>query len=156
MMQPILFFAVMTLVTGVIYPLAVTAVVQVAFPKQSHGSLILKDGLVIGSELIAQRFEDPKYFWPRPSASDYNAVPSAASNLAPTNPKFPKDPALTTSASGLDPHITLDMARAQIPRIAEARKIEPEKLEALLAQSKKPYVNVLMMNLQIADLALNP
>lgn len=141
----------MALVTGVIYPLAVTAVVQVAFPKQSNGSLILRDGQVIGSELIAQKFEDPKYFWPRPSASDYSAVPSAARNLGPTNPKFPKDSAQTTSASGLDPHITLDMARAQISRIAKARKIEPEKLEALLTQSKKPYVNVLMMNLELGN-----
>jgi K+-transporting ATPase ATPase C chain len=151
-MQPILFFVVATLVTGVIYPLAVTAVVQVAFPKQSNGSLILKDSHVIGSELIAQNFENPKYFWPRPSASNYNAVPSAASNLGPTNPSFPKNPIRTTSASGLDPHITLDMARTQITRISKARKIKPEKIEALLAQSKEPYVNVLMMNLKLDSL----
>ena len=139
----------MTLITGVVYPLAVTAVVQLAFPKQSKGSLITQNNQIIGSELIAQPFHDPKYFWPRPSASNYNAVPSGASNLGPTNPKFPKDPNQTTSASGLDPDITLEMARFQIPRIAEARKIKPEQLEDLLAQSKRPYLNVLLANLEL-------
>lgn len=148
-MQPILFFVVMTLVTGVIYPLAVTAVVKVAFPKQSGGSLITQNNQIIGSELIAQPFKDPKNFWPRPSASNYNAVPSGASNLGPTNPKFPKILGQTTSGSGLDPHITLPMAREQIPRIARARNLKPEQLEALLMQSKKPYINVLLTNLQL-------
>ena len=151
-MQPILFFVVMTLVTGLLYPLAVTAVVQVAFPKQSNGSLIYKDGQVIGSELIAQPFNDPKYFWPRPSASLYGAVPSGASNLGPTNPKFPKNPNETTSASGLDPHITLAMARGQIPRIAQARNMKPEQVEALLQESKRPYINVLLTNLKLDSL----
>lgn len=148
-MQPILFFAAMTLLTGLIYPLAVTAIVQVAFPKQSNGSLITRNGDIIGSELIAQSFRDPKYFWPRPSASNYNAVPSSASNLAPTNPKFPKVPIQTTSASGLDPHITIAMAKEQIPRIAEARKINPEQIETLLAQSNTDYLNVLLANLEL-------
>src|SRR3989338_276842 len=148
-MQPILFFVAMTLLTGLIYPLAVTAVVQVAFPKQSNGSLITQNTQIIGSELIAQPFKNPKYFWPRPSASNYNAVPSGASNLAPTNPKFPKDPSQTSSASGIDPHITIAMAKEQLPRIAEARKKEISQLEALLAESKKPYLNVLLANLEL-------
>lgn len=148
-MQPILFFVVMTLLTGLIYPLAVTIVVQIAFQKQSKGSLITRHGQIIGSELIAQSFKDPKYFWPRPSASNYHAIPSAASNLAPTDPKFPKDPSQTMSASGLDPHITIAMAKEQVSRIAAARKIKPEKIETLLAQSKKPYINVLLTNLKL-------
>ena len=139
----------MTLITGLVYPLAVTAVVQLAFPKQSNGSLITHNNRVIGSELIAQPFKNPKYFWPRPSASNYNAVPSGASNLGPTHPKFPKNPSQTSSASGLDPHITLKMAREQIPRIAKARKIKPEQLKAILAQSHEPYMNVLLTNLEL-------
>lgn len=148
-MQPILFFTVMTLITGLAYPLAITAVVQLIFPEQSNGSLITVNHQVIGSALIAQPFKSPKYFWPRPSACDYNAVPSGASNLGPSNPKFPQDPSQTTSASGLDPDITLEMARSQIPRIAHARKIKPEQIESLLMRSSKPYVNVLLINLEL-------
>lgn|SRR3989338_8366861 len=148
-MQPIVFFVVMTLITGLVYPLAVTAIVQLAFPKQSNGSLITHDGQIIGSELIAQPFKNPKYFWPRPSASHYEAVPSAASNLGPSHPLFPKNLIQTTSASGLDPHITLEMAEKQIPRIAKARKIKPKQFQAILAQSKKPYINVLLTNLEL-------
>ena len=151
-MQPILFFVVMTLVTGVLYPLAVTAVVKVVFPKQSSGSLVVQNNQVIGSELIAQPFKDPKYFWPRPSASNYNAVPSGASNLGPMNPKFPKNMNQTTSASGLDPHITLPMAREQIPRIAKARHIKPELLENLISKPDKPYINVLLANLKLNEI----
>ena len=126
-----------------------TGIVQVAFPKQSNGSLVTQNNKIIGSELIGQHFKNPQYFWSRPSASNYNAVPSGASNLAPTNPKFPQKASETSSASGLDPHITLEMAREQIPRIAHARKIPLEKLDAMLDASKKPYINVLLANLEL-------
>lgn len=155
-MQPIMFFAVMTLITGLAYPLAVTAVVQLAFPKQSNGSLVVKNGQILGSELIAQPFKDPKYFWPRPSASNYNAVPSGASNLGPTNPKFPKNPDQATSASGLDPDITINMALAQVKRISKVRKIKPEQLQAILAKSKEPFINVLLTNLELDNLVTSP
>lgn len=148
-MQPILFFAAMALLTGLVYPLAVTAVVQIAFPNQSNGSLISNHQTLVGSKLIAQATHDPKYFYPRPSASDYNAVPSSASNLAPTDPLFPKDPLATKSASGLDPDISLIMARAQIPRIAAARNIPEAKLEAMIEQSSSGTINVLMANLEL-------
>ncbi len=151
-MGPVLFFLGIALVTGVIYPLAMTGISKVVFPYRANGSLVVKDDRVIGSELIAQSFKDPKYFWPRPSAGNYNAVPSGASNLPPWNPKFPKKQADTTSASGLDPHLPLELAREQIVRVANARRVPAEKIEALLMVNKKPYVNVLMTNLELDTL----
>jgi K+-transporting ATPase ATPase C chain len=148
-----------TLVTGVIYPIAITAVAQVAFKRQAEGSLIERDGRVVGSELLAQQFQGPTYFWPRPSANSYGSGPagmnaSSGSNLGPTsaqlqtnvrnNAKALRDahklaadapvPAdlVYASASGLDPHITPESARFQIARVAAARGIGEDKVRALV------------------------
>ncbi|NTU47564.1 MAG: potassium-transporting ATPase subunit KdpC, partial [Syntrophobacteraceae bacterium] len=129
-----------TLLTGLVYPLAVTGMAQLIFPYQANGSLMQRDGKVIGSELIGQSFTDAKYFWGRPSATApfaYNAAASSGSNLGPTNPALidavrarvkalraadPQNPApvpvdlVTASASGLDPHISVAAALYQLPR----------------------------------------
>jgi K+-transporting ATPase ATPase C chain len=148
----------LTLVTGVAYPLVVTGIAQVIFPYQANGSLIVKDGKVVGSALIGQLFDDPKYFWGRPSATSpygYNAGASSGSNLSPTNPALisavqgrvdalraadPDNKApvpvdlVTASGSGLDPHISPAAALYQVPRVARARKLTPEAVRALLDQ----------------------
>jgi potassium-transporting ATPase KdpC subunit len=139
----------LTVVTGVIYPVVVTVIAQVVFPHQANGSLIVKDGKVVGSTLIGQPFDDPKYFWGRPSATSpfpYNAASSSGSNLSPTNPALVKsvqervdalraaDPGntapvpvdlVTASGSGLDPHISPAAALYQVNRVAKARKLDP-------------------------------
>ncbi len=146
----------LTLITGVAYPLLVTGVAQAVFPFQANGSLIVKDGKVVGSALIGQRFDDPRYFWGRPSATSpfpYNAAASSGSNLSPTNPALiatvqgrvdalrAADPGntvpvpvdlVTASASGLDPHISPAAALYQVARVARARKLEPEAVRALV------------------------
>lgn len=151
-------FLVLTVLTGLLYPLAVTAVAQVAFPSQANGSLIVKDGKVVGSTLIGQPFDDPKYFWGRLSATapyPYNAAASSGSNLGPTNKALtdevqaridalhaadPGNPApipvdlVTSSGSGLDPNISPAAAEYQVNRIAKARGIDAAKVEALVAQ----------------------
>jgi K+-transporting ATPase ATPase C chain len=135
----------LTLITGILYPLAVTGMAQVLFPRQANGSLIDRDGKILGSELIGQSFDDPKYFWGRPSATagfPYNAAASSGSNLGPSNPALKDvveariaalraaDPGntqpipvdlVTASASGLDPHISLAAALYQVPRVARLR-----------------------------------
>ena len=140
---------VLTVVTGVIYPVIVTVIAQAVFPHQANGSLIVRDGKVVGSTLIGQPFDDPKYFWGRPSATSpfpYNAASSSGSNLSPTNPALVKsvqervdalraaDPGntlpvpvdlVTASGSGLDPHISPAAALYQVNRVAKARKLEP-------------------------------
>lgn len=159
----------LTLLTGVIYPLAMTGVAQFLFPKQANGSRVIEQGKLIGSDLIAQKFENPKYFWPRPSAADYATIPSGASNKGPTaadlkksiderREKFGTDAPvdlLTASGSGLDPHISPEAARAQIPRIGAARNMSVPKLSALIDQTMEPpqlgflgepRVNVLRLN----------
>jgi len=153
-----------TILLGIIYPLVMTVIAQLAFPHQANGSLI-KDaqGNVIGSELIAQQFTGTKYFWPRPSAAAnapqiaaYGTIPSAGSNLGPTSAtlqanvqanakalrdahKLPADAPVPsdlvfTSASGVDPHITPEAARFQIGRVAEARGLKKEDVSALVDQ----------------------
>ena len=152
----------MTIVTaviaGIIYPLAMTGIAQVVFPGKADGSLVKKNGVVIGSSLIAQNFTAAKYFWPRPSAAGngYNAMDSSASNLGPTNKNLADrvqtavkadiaaDPGLTfgqvpidmvtTSGSGLDPDITVANARAQAPRVAAARGMSVSAVLALIAK----------------------
>jgi len=148
----------LTVITGVIYPLAVTLIARVMFPRQANGSLIVINGNVIGSELIGQPFDDPKYFWGRPSATEpwsYNAAASAGSNLGPTNPVlvqlvqarvealYNADPMnslpipvdlVTASASGLDPHISLAGALYQVPRVADARGLREDQVTALVWQ----------------------
>jgi K+-transporting ATPase ATPase C chain len=146
----------LTLVTGVAYPLLVTGIAQAVFPAQAQGSLIVKDGHVVGSRLIGQPFDDPKYFWSRPSATSPfadNAGSSSGSNLSPTNPDLIKavqgrvdalraaDPGntapvpvdlVTASGSGLDPHISPAAAFYQAPRVARTRKLPPERVRELV------------------------
>jgi len=146
----------LTLVTGVAYPLLVTGIAQVVFPSQAQGSLIVMDGKVVGSRLIGQPFDDPKYFWSRPSATSPfadNAGSSSGSNLSPTNPDLIKavqgrvdalraaDPGNTTpvpvdlvtaSGSGLDPHISPAAALYQVSRVARVRKVDPAAVRQLV------------------------
>jgi K+-transporting ATPase ATPase C chain len=176
-----------TLVTVVLlglgYPLFVTGVAAVFFPHKAAGSLILKDGQVIGSELLAQSFTSDRYFHPRPSAAGngYDATASGGSNLAQSskalvdriqgsidklsaeNPGHPVPiDMVTTSASGLDPDITPDAAYFQAPRVAKARGIEEDRIRKLIEQHitarqlgllGEPRVNVLALNLDLDKLA---
>ena len=153
----ILVFVVLTLITGVAYPLAVTLIAQTVFPHQANGSLILRDGKLVGSELLGQAFDDPKYFWGRPSATSAfadDASSSSGSNLGPTNPAqfdavraridalkkvqpesngpVPID-LVTASASGLDPEISPAAAEYQIARVAKARNLTQDKVRQLVA-----------------------
>jgi potassium-transporting ATPase KdpC subunit len=148
--------AALTILTGVIYPLVVTGIAQVVFPYQANGSLLVKNGKVVGSALIGQPFDDPRYFWGRPSATSpypYNAGASSGSNLSPTNPALIKTvqdrvdalraadadtrapvpvDLVTASASGLDPHISPAAALFQVNRVAKARKLEPAAVQSLV------------------------
>ena len=175
-------FVVLTLVTGVVYPLAVTGVAQAAFPHQAAGSLLVRDGKTVGSSLIGQNFSDPKFFWGRPSATSPmadNGQGSAGSNLGPLNPALTDavkgrvealraaDPGnraavpvdlVTTSASGLDPEISVAAARYQVPRIARVRGLAPEVVEGVVARHTQgrmfgllgePRVIVLEANLEL-------
>jgi K+-transporting ATPase ATPase C chain len=164
----------MTLITGVAYPLVVTGVAQVAFPDQANGSLVYDDHeKVRGSELIAQNFTGEEWFHPRPSAGAFATVASGASNLAPSNPalatRVADDAAkekvdnqgpvplnlLTTSASGLDPHLSPAAAQYQVARIAAARNLPAESVQKLVADNTQtsligpPVVNVLDLNLSL-------
>ncbi|MGA9347640.1 MAG: potassium-transporting ATPase subunit KdpC [Anaerolineae bacterium] len=150
--------ALFTLITGVLYPLAVTGLAQVFFPRQANGSLMVRNGQALGSELIGQPFDDPKYFGSRPSATlpfPYNAAASAGSNLGPLNANLVKavqaridalraaDPGntapipvdlVTASGSGLDPHISVAAALYQVPRVARARGLSEDQVRSLVMQ----------------------
>jgi K+-transporting ATPase ATPase C chain len=184
----------LTIITGLVYPLAVTGVAQLAFPKQANGSLILRNGAVVGSELIGQWFASDGYFHPRPSATaavdpndpmktvamPYNAAASGGSNLGPTSKvlaervqaeaasytgaadTIPAD-LVTTSGSGLDPHISPVAADLQVARVAQARGIAPERIRELVRETTEdrlfgvlgePRVNVLHLNLRLDGLSL--
>jgi K+-transporting ATPase ATPase C chain len=147
---------IMSALTGVIYPLLVTGVAKVAFSRAANGSLIVAEGKTLGSDLIGQPFDDPKYFWSRPSATSpqpYNAMASSGSNQGPRNPALADavkdrikalrdaDPAntaavpvdlITASGSGLDPHISVAAAEYQLSRIAKARGLAEEQVRGLL------------------------
>jgi K+-transporting ATPase ATPase C chain len=154
-----------TVLTGMLYPIAITAFAQMAFRHQANGSLVERDGKVVGSEFMAQQFQGPTYFWPRPSAAAYGTGPSglsagSGSNLGPTsaqlqtnvraNAKALRDahklaadapvPAdlVYASASGVDPHISPEAARFQISRVAAARNMEEGKLRALVERHVEP------------------
>lgn len=169
----------LTILTGLIYPLAITGVAQVLFPRQANGSLIVENGRIAGSALIGQPFDDPKYFWGRLSATSpfpYNAASSSGSNLAPTNQALidavkqrvaalrEADPGntapvpvdlVTSSGSGLDPHISVAAALYQAPRVARVRKLSVEAVQQLVRRHTQgrqfgilgePRVNVLQLN----------
>lgn len=156
--ESLLMLVVLTVVTGVIYPLIVTGIAQGVFPAQANGSLLERDGKAVGSALIGQPFSDGKYFWSRASATSpmpYNAGASSGSNQGPLNPALvdavkgrvealqkadPDNKAgvpvdlVTASASGLDPHITPAAAEYQVARVAKARGIDASKVRALVAE----------------------
>src|SRR5262245_57387961 len=185
----------LTLITGLAYPLAMTGIAQTLFPPQAQGSLIERNGTVIGSELIGQQFESDKYFHGRPSATTapdpndstktlpapYNAASSGGSNLGPSNkalinrvqgdvdklkqenPSIPVPTDLvTTSASGLDPHVSPEAVLFQIPRIAKARNLPEERIRQLVADHTEgrlfglvgePRVILLLLNIALDQLA---
>lgn len=177
-------FGILFILTGIIYPFIIMVIATTAFPEQAHGSLILNDnGTVIGSKLIGQNFSLPRYFQSRPSAtpgSAYNAGSSGGSNLGPTNPVLLEQVALriqvlqklgisqpipsdlvTTSASGLDPHISLEAALIQVPVVARERMIDEDIVKALVlsdvewstAPFTQPYVNVFSLNQALDQLS---
>jgi potassium-transporting ATPase KdpC subunit len=174
-LQSLRIYIVLTLLTGIVYPLAMTGVAQLLFPRQANGSRVIEQDKLVGSDLIAQKFEAPKYFWPRPSAADYATVPSGASNKGPTaadlkksiderrekfGPNAPID-LLTASGSGVDPHISPEAAQSQIPRIAKARNLPAEKISTLVDEAIEPpqfgflgeaRLNVLRFNLALDQL----
>lgn len=150
-----------TILTGIIYPVAVTGIAQVIFSHQANGSIITKNGIAVGSKLLGQQFDDPKYFWGRLSATGpypYNGAASSGSNLGPNNPnltaavearikalheaepgntaKIPVD-LVTASGSGLDPHISLAAAEYQIKRVAKAKGLDDARIRDIVANNTK-------------------
>jgi len=175
--------SIMTVIVGIIYPLLITGVSKVAFPRQAEGSLLYKNGVLIGSRLIGQNFTDPKYFWGRPSATTpqpYNGINSGGSNYGPLNPALidkvkanakalhDADPAntreipvelVTASTSGLDPEISPAAAYYQAERVARARRLPVTVVRALIAAHQRgPIVGVFgepLVNVLELNLALD-
>lgn len=177
-------FAVLTVLCGIAYPLLVTGIAQLAFPGKANGSLIVQDNKVVGSELIGQKFDSIIYFSSRPSATDYNALPSGGSNLGPTSSKLKQmvldrkaqfvefnqlsasenipSEMLLASASGLDPHISPNAALLQVGRIAKARQFSEEQKQQLVTvitdQTESPQFSFLgetRINVLVLNLALD-
>jgi K+-transporting ATPase ATPase C chain len=172
---------VLSIVTGMAYPLLVTGIARVTMPARAAGSAIERHGVVVGSRLVGQRFTRPGYFWGRPSATGfpYDGRPSSGSNLGPLNPAWLDSVAsrvaalraadstlvgpvpvdlVTASASGLDPHVSVAGALAQVPRVARARGVDPDSVRALVTRMTRPApplglgvatVNVLELNLAL-------
>lgn len=184
MLRPLLvLFTCLTLLTGVIYPLAVTGIGRVAFADQVSGSLVMRDGKTVGSSLIGQSFQEPKYFWGRISATapmPNNAAASSGSNWGPTNPALLEavraridalknaDPRntlaipvdlVTASGSGLDPHVSPAAALYQVARVAQARQLDPVKVrELVLAHVDAPQWRIFgepRVNILLLNLALD-
>jgi K+-transporting ATPase ATPase C chain len=178
----ILIFAVFSIILGIIYPVVITGISQLAFPHQANGNLITENGNVIGSELIGQNFSSPGYFHGRPSAINYDPITSGGSNLGPTNQELmdridkriqkikleeslpsnfivPNDMVLS-SGSGLEGYIYVDSARLQVPRIAKARELSETEVEKVIDNNIEspwlgtgsPMVNVLKLNLDLDNL----
>ena len=181
----VVLFVILSAITGLVYPLLVTGIGRVAFPGQAAGSLVERDGKIVGSALLGQPFSDPGHFWSRPSATSpmpYNAAASSGSNLGPLNPALvdavrdrvaalrAADPSnaarvpvdlVTTSASGLDPDISLASALYQAARVARSRGMTENQVNALIATQGvvpiagflgEPRVNVLRLNLALDNL----
>jgi K+-transporting ATPase ATPase C chain len=182
LLPALLVFVTFTILVGLVYPLAITGVAQLGFSSKANGSLVKRDGIVVGSSLIGQSFTAPKYFHPRPSAAGdgYDGTSSSASNLGPSNPALIRDvaarivayrhenglaagalvpvEAVTSSGSGLDPHISPADARIQAARVARSRNLPLENVLALVKQHTdgrtlgflgEPGVNVLELNLAL-------
>ena len=178
----VLIFVILTVITGVIYPLFVTGIAQVFFPKRANGSLIYRNGRPVGSSLVGQNFDAPNYFWGRISATSPfpgNAASSSGSNMGPSNPALLEmvkarvkalklaDPGnvspipvdlVTSSASGLDPHISLAAAYYQIPRVARLRRLSAATIKSVVDEHTsgrflgllgEPVVKVLELNLAL-------
>jgi K+-transporting ATPase ATPase C chain len=185
-MRALLVFIVLSILTGLAYPFLITGVAQLAFSRQAKGSLLTVDGKTIGSELIGQKFTNPRYFHGRPSAVDYDASNSGGSNVGPLNAKsleevggriekVRKDNGLThatpvpadlalTSASGLDPHISLEAAMVQVKRVAKARGLSELEVQELMQRYievpllgflGQERINVLRLNLTLDGLLLD-
>jgi potassium-transporting ATPase KdpC subunit len=172
-------FVLLTIITGLVYPFAVTAVAQLVFPSQANGSLVYQNGQIAGSQLIGQPFDAPKYFWGRLSATApfaYNAAASTGSNLGPTNKALfdevqaridalhKADPGntvpipvdlVTSSGSGLDPNISPDAAEYQVHRVAQARGMQEAKVRQLVAQYTTPRTFGILGEASVNVLELN-
>jgi len=170
---------VLSALTGLVYPLVMTGIAQIAFPKTANGSLIVVNGKTVGSELIGQAFDDPKYFWSRPSATSpqpYNGASSGASNQGARNPALadavkdrikalrdadPDNKApvpvdlVTASGSGLDPHISVAAAEYQIGRVAKARGLPEQQLRALVSKNTEERTFGILGEPRVNVLALN-